>query len=125
MMSVVLNRKPGEVTDIKLQGIKMSGVLSTGTVVVIGGGSGAGLIYDKLALFVGGNYLKSNLTVTGQVGLDDLLTIGYVIDQENKDKWNVVIGGNWDINRNWSIAMEYNGFTGSREAYIASLTWRF
>lgn len=79
----------------------------------------------NLALFVGGNYIKSDLTVVGQVGLEDLLTIDYVIDQENKDKWNAVIGGNWDINRNWSIAMEYNGFTGSREAYIASLTWRF
>jgi hypothetical protein len=82
--------------------------------------------HGNLALFVGGNYLNSELTVTGRIALpDDLLTIDYVIEQENIDKWNAVIGGNWDITRNWSIAAEYNGFFGSREAYVASISWRF
>jgi len=35
------------------------------------------------------------------------------------------VGDNWDITRHWSVAMEYNDFFGSREAYIASVTWRF
>ena len=46
-------------------------------------------------------------------------------DLGNKGNLALFVGGNWDVNRNWSIAMEYNGFAGSREAYIASLTWRF
>ena len=82
--------------------------------------------HGNLALFVGGNYLDSELTVTGRLELpDDQLSLDYIIDQENTDKWNAVIGANWDINRHWSVTMEYNGFTGSREAYVAAVTWRF
>lgn len=80
----------------------------------------------NLAVFVGGNYLDSELTVTGRVALpDDLVSIDYIIEQENTGKWNGVIGFNWDITRRWSLAAEYNGFFGSRKAYIASLTWRY
>lgn len=82
--------------------------------------------HGNLALFVGGNYLDSELTVTGRYALpDDQLSLDYIIEQENTDKWNAVIGANWDINRHWSVTMEYDGFFGSREAYIAALTWRF
>lgn len=41
----------------------------------------------NLALFVGGNYLETDLTVTGQVGIDDLLTIDYTIEQSNSDRF--------------------------------------
>lgn len=82
--------------------------------------------YGNLAVFAGGNYLDANLTVTGQVDLpDELLTIDYIIEQANKDRWNAVIGANWDINRHWSLSLEYNGLFGSRESYVASATWRF
>lgn len=82
--------------------------------------------HGNLSVFVGGNYLDSDLTITGRLELpDDKLTLDYIIDQENADKWNAVIGANWDINRQWSVSAEYNGFYGSREAYIASVTWRF
>lgn len=80
----------------------------------------------NLAAFVGGNYLDSDLTVDGLAtapGTD--LTFDYIIDQQNKDKWNAVVGFNWDINRNLSWSLEYNGFVGSRTATITSLVWRF
>jgi len=53
------------------------------------------------------------------------LTFDYIIDQKNKDEWNVVVGFNWDINRNLSWLLEYDGFTGSRTAWISSLVWRY
>lgn len=82
--------------------------------------------YGNLALFAGGNYLLTELTVSGNVALDpDLLSVDYRIEQENKDNRNIVIGGNWSINRSWSWSLEYNGFTGTRDAWISSLTWSF
>lgn len=80
----------------------------------------------NLSLFAGGNYLDSDLTVTGQVSTPDgLLVIDYTIQQENTDKWNLVVGTNWDFNKRWSWSVEYNGFIGSREAFITSFTRRF
>jgi hypothetical protein len=80
----------------------------------------------NLALFAGGNWLKTELTVAGQVSTPDgLIVIDYIIDQKNKDRWNLLLGYNWDINKRWSWMLEYNGFIGSREAFITSVTRRF
>jgi hypothetical protein len=80
----------------------------------------------NIAAYVGGNYLNSDLTVDGIAtapGTD--LTFDYIIDQKNKDEWNAVVGFNWDVNRNLSWSLEYNGFVGSRTAWISSLVWRY
>jgi len=80
----------------------------------------------NIAAFVGGNYLNSDLTVDGLAtapGTD--LTFDYIIDQKNKDEWNAVVGFNWDVSRNLSWSLEYNGFVGSRTAWISSLVWRY
>ena len=77
----------------------------------------------SLALFAGGNYLYTDLTVRGSVGVDGL-TIDYTVEQLNKDAWNAVTGLNWDVNRHLSWSFEYNGYVGSRDAFITSLTWR-
>jgi hypothetical protein len=80
----------------------------------------------NLALFVGGNYLRTDLTVRGtETTPDGLLEIDYTIDQENEDEWAALLGFNWDINRRFSWAAEYNGFVGSREAFITSVVWRY
>ena len=80
----------------------------------------------NLALFGGGNWLKTELTVEGQVSTPDgLIVIDYTIDQVNKDRWNLLLGYNWDLNKRWSWSLEYNGFIGSREAFITSVTRRF
>jgi hypothetical protein len=90
-----------------------------------------GRIFDlgrkgKLSLYAGANYIDSNVTAEGTVSTPEgQLVIDYTIQQENKDKWNAVIGFNWDINRRLSWMAEYNGFTGSRDSFITSLAWRY
>jgi hypothetical protein len=80
----------------------------------------------NLALFAGGNYLQSDLTVSGtETTPDGLLVIDYTIDQRNKDNWNALLGFNWDINKRLSWAAEYDGFSGSREAFITSISWKY
>ena len=79
-----------------------------------------------LSLFTGANYLDSSFTIAGREVAPELdLVIDYTIDQENVDKWNIVLGGNWDITKHWALSAEYNGFVGSREAFIASFSYRF
>jgi hypothetical protein len=80
----------------------------------------------RLSLFVGGNYLDSEYQIDGSWALPDSdLNIDYTIDQKNEDNWNCVLGFNWYFNRYVSLAIEYDGFVGSREAFIFSFVVRF
>jgi hypothetical protein len=115
---------PISFTYADMDGTDMEGFAIT--VTPIGGKSFNLDRYGNISLFGGGNYLDADLTVTGQVSTpEEQLVIDYTLDQENKDEWNIVVGGNWDINKRWSLAAEYNGFTGSREAVIISFVGRF
>ena len=82
--------------------------------------------WGNLSLYAGGNYLNTELTIRGSVtDPSGLLNIDYTIKQKNKDNWNILAGGNWAINKKWSIAAEYGGFIGSREMFVTSLGLRF
>ncbi len=79
-----------------------------------------------ISAFVGGNYLKAELEVEGSVDVPGVdLSIDYTIEQKNDDRWNGVIGFNWDISKRWAWTAEYNGIWGSREAFITSVNYRF
>jgi len=82
----------------------------------------------NFAVFAGGNYLKSELQISGTYRIpveDQELTFDYTVQQKNKDAWNLLLGFNWDINKQFSCNLEYDGFIGTREAVIAAVTWRF
>ena len=82
--------------------------------------------YGNLGLFVGASYLDSDLTAYGSLAVPEPdVTIDYTVDQSNSDKWNGVVGANWDITRRWSVMVEYDGFFGSRDSIFASVGWRF
>ena len=82
--------------------------------------------YGNLGLFVGASYLDSDLTAHGSLAVPETdVTIDYIVDQSNTDKWNGILGANWDITRRWSVMVEYNGFFGSRDSIFAAVGWRF
>ena len=90
----------------------------------------------NLSVYVGGNRMDSDMDVTGNFDLAELLNLVgseqedatlplyYGIKQNNKDPWNLVAGFNWEFSRHVSWSLEYNGFIGSREAWITSLSFR-
>ncbi len=51
-------------------------------------------------------------------------SIQYSLDKTPKDKWNFLIGTQFQINRSWMIRAEY-GFLGSRTQFIGGLQYRF
>ncbi len=84
--------------------------------------------FGNLAFFAGGNYLDAELQLSGTYRIsveDQELSFDYTVQQQNKDEWNLLAGMNWDVSKHFSWSMEYDGFIGSREAFITSITWRF
>jgi hypothetical protein len=82
----------------------------------------------NLSFFGGSNYLDAELQLSGtcRVSLEEQeLTFNYTVQQENRDEWNLLVGLNWDVSKRFSWNLEYDGFVGSREALISSVTWRF
>jgi hypothetical protein len=43
---------------------------------------------------------------------------------EPKDNWNLLIGGNWEINKRWSLTAEVGGVLDRFHA-IGAVMWRF
>ncbi|WP_394133254.1 hypothetical protein [Shewanella maritima] len=85
---------------------------------------------QSIALFIGANYLDSDLTITGQFqlpdfGLGDNEYIDYKIRQENIDKWSFIAGANYNFNRQWSLAMEYSQKGDDKRQFISVLNYRF
>lgn len=60
----------------------------------------------------------------GVSGLADMTTIDFKLRQRNKDQWNYLVGANWDVSGSWSVMVEA-GVGGSRENFIAGLTYRW
>jgi len=84
-----------------------------------------------VAVFIGATYLRAEVNITGEIELEtpsgpvgDTTTLSFRINQQNKDRWNSLIGFNWEMNKAWSVMAEA-GFGGSRENFIAGVTYRF
>lgn len=50
-------------------------------------------------------------------------SIQYSLDKKPKDKWNFIIGSQFQINKNWMIRAEM-GFLGSRQQFIGGVQYR-
>jgi len=48
----------------------------------------------------------------------------YSAISQRKDRWNYLLGFNWDLNKSWSVMAEA-GFGESRENFIAGVTYRY
>lgn len=85
-----------------------------------------------IAAFIGATYLDAQIDLTGSFsfdtsgvpGLGDETTLDFKLNQRNKDKWNYVVGANWDVSKRWSVMVEA-GVGGSRENLITGFTYRW
>lgn len=85
----------------------------------------------SVAAFIGATYLRAEVDVAGSIDLStpggpngDITTLSFQISQRNKDRWNYLIGFNWDLSKKWSFNAEA-GFGGSRQNFISGVTYRF
>ncbi len=85
-----------------------------------------------LELFVGSQYLDASYKVRGSVTLplsdvDPSLNdveVDSSLDENNKDKWNFVLGGQYQISAKWDIQGQI-GFLGSREQIVLNGVYRW
>jgi len=75
--------------------------------------------------FIGATYLDVDMIIEGEILSNDGTTlIDYDLRQVNKDKWNALLGYNWDFSKKWSWNLEA-GFLGSRSDVITGVTYRY
>jgi hypothetical protein len=55
---------------------------------------------------------------------DKHTTVQYSLDKQLKDKWNFLIGSQYQLNKHYMLRAEY-GFLGSRQQFMCSLQYRF
>ncbi len=91
--------------------------------------------WGAAAVYTGATYLYADVELEGQaiIPVPPLLVpaiggrqlvVDYAIDERNKDRWNYLVGGNWDISKSLSLQAEV-GFGESRDNVITSMTYRF
>ena len=51
-------------------------------------------------------------------------SVQYSLNKTQKQKWNFILGTQFQLNRSWMLRAEY-GFLGTRQQLIAGLQWRF
>lgn len=88
----------------------------------------------SLALYTGATWLKAEVDLSGTVvfdtsgsgipGVGDETSLDFVIRQRNRDRWNYLVGLNWELDPSWSLQAEL-GFGGSRDNLIVSGTYRW
>jgi len=56
---------------------------------------------------------------------DQELTFDYTVHQKNKDPWNLLLGFNWDVNKQFSWNLEYDGSSARAKRSSPSVNWSF
>lgn len=67
------------------------------------------------------NFLNQAYSATGTIQNS---TIHYTLDKRQKNKWNFMLGAQFQINRNLNVRTEY-GFLGTRNHFIGGIEYRF
>jgi hypothetical protein len=75
----------------------------------------------KLSLDKAGNALTA---LDGALNDGKDATVQYSLQKKLKDKWNFIVGTQFQINRHLMLRAEY-GFLGSRQQFIGGLQYRF
>lgn len=57
-------------------------------------------------------------------GADGSAVIRYGLDKKTKERWNGLIGGQYQLNKNWIFRTEF-GIIGDRKQMLFSVNWRF
>ncbi|WP_413586758.1 hypothetical protein [Bdellovibrio sp. HCB274] len=84
----------------------------------------------KFGFYVGGNYLDSHADLTGTFSLPMAsspighdVNVQYSIHEHATDRWNGVVGTNWEISDLWSVVLEL-GYSENRTMQTIDFVYR-
>jgi len=121
----IVSTQKGQIGDKPIESFTVAPRL--GMLVSSGGRFGTGSIW------VGGMWLKATSEIHDSIDLRDRPLLSNLLDRdalnfsihvEPKDPWNLVLGGNWQFNKRWSVTAELGGVT-DRFHVISAVMWRF
>jgi hypothetical protein len=87
------------------------------------------MISGTLAFWVGAMYMDYKQTVTDTVNLKEIdpalpaVHLDFEIDIKNEERWNFLLGGQWEITKRWQMMAE--GGIGNRRQIIFGTVYRF
>jgi hypothetical protein len=86
---------------------------------------GVNLEHDgkKTSLWVGAMYQEIDELQVGSVSVPGLGTIDYEVKLEDENQWNALIGGAFEVNKQFQVGIE--GGIGDRKQVMGNLTFRF
>jgi hypothetical protein len=73
------------------------------------------------ALEAAGGFLS---TLDGALSTAGTSTVQYSLEKAPADKWNFIVGAQYQYNRHWMLRAEY-GFLGTRKQFLTSFQYRF
>jgi hypothetical protein len=73
------------------------------------------------AVDAAGNLLTA---VDGALSNASTATVQYSLDKSLKDKWNFIVGAQFQLNKHWMLRGEF-GFLGSRQQFLGGIQYRF
>jgi len=121
----IVSTKKGMIGDKPIESFTFAPRL--GMLLSSGGKKGVG------AIWVGGMCLKATSEIKDSIDLRDHPLLANLVNRDEldfsihvqpKDAWNLVAGGNWQINKRWSALAEVGGVMDRYQA-IAAVMWRF
>ena len=73
------------------------------------------------ALGAAGNFFNS---LDAALNDGNSATVQYSLEKNLKDKWNFIVGSQFQLNKHFMLRAEY-GFLGSRNQFLGGLQYRF
>ena len=120
----IVSKNSGQVGDKPIQSLTFAPRFGT---LISSGRLGTGAIWVGGMCLVATSEIKDHVDLTGHPVLANLVgsdSLSYSVHVKPKEKWNVLIGGNWEINKRWSITAEVGGILDRFHA-IGAVMWRF
>ncbi len=121
----IVSTEKGQIGEDPIQTVTFAPRL--GMLISSGGKLGTG------ALWIGGMSLIATSKIHDKIDLSQRPALArlagrdsldFSIHVEPKDQWNLLIGGNWEFNKRWSVTAEVGGVL-DRFHVISAVMWRF
>ena len=114
----------GQISDEPIQSITVTPRIGT---LFSSGQFGTGALYVGAMYILATSEIRSVIDLRGHPALIALVrgdSLNVTAHVSPRDKWNYLIGGNWQPDKRWSITAEVGGLA-DRVQFISSVMWRF
>ena len=121
----IVSTKKGQIGDKPIESFTFAPRL--GMLISSGGKLGTGSIWVGGMCLKATSEIRDSIDVSNRPLLSNLLgrdALNFSIHVQPKDKWNLVVGGNWEFNKRWSATAEVGGVL-DRFHVITAVMWRF